>query len=95
MLSPAEYQALKDRIDLDFAETNQPRFAAEDPVSLDLFVKNVRTLIVKVYEINTANFYRQNQTDVNTDINLDGLVANQETDARVSRAAAAAREPAF
>ena len=78
MLSPAEYQALKDRIDLDFAETNPQRFAADDPVSLDLFVKNVKTLIVKVYEINTANFYRQNQTDVNTDINLDGLVANQE-----------------
>ena len=78
MLSPAEYQALKDRIDLDFAETNKQRFAAEDAVSLDLFVKNVKTLIVKVYEINTGNFYRQNQTDVNTDINLDGLVANQE-----------------
>ncbi len=78
MLSPAEFQALKDRIDLDFAETNKQRFAAEDPVSLDLFVKNVKTLIVKVYEINAANFYRQNQTDVNTDINLDGLVANQE-----------------
>ncbi|MCY2991239.1 MAG: hypothetical protein NTY19_25705 [Planctomycetota bacterium] len=78
MLSPAEYQALKDRIDLDFAETNKQQFAAEDAVSLDLSVKNVKTLIVKVYEINAANFYRQNQTDVNTDINLDGLVANQE-----------------
>jgi hypothetical protein len=79
MLTPAEYQALKDRIDLDFAETNAQRFAADAPVSLDLFVKNVKTLLVKVYEINTGNFYRQNQTDVNTDINLDGLVANQET----------------
>ena len=78
MLTPAEYQALKDRIDLDFAETNPQRFAADAPVNLDLFVKNVRTLLVKVYEINAANFYRQNQTDVNTDINLDGLVANQE-----------------
>ena len=46
MLTPAEYQALKDRIDLDFAETNKQRFAADDPVSLHLFVKNVRTLIV-------------------------------------------------
>ena len=78
LLSPTEYQALKDRIDLDFAETNKSRFAADDAISLDLFVKNVKTLIVKVYEINAANFYRQNQTDVNTDINLDGLVANQE-----------------
>jgi hypothetical protein len=79
LLTPAEYQALKDRIDLEFADTNKLRFTSDDPVSLDLYVKNVRTLIVKVYEINARNFYRENLTDVNTDINLDGLVANQET----------------
>ena len=79
MLTPADYQALKERIDLDFAETNKPRFTSEDPIAVDLLVKNVRTLIVKVYEINTDNFYRQNLAEVNTDINLDGLVANRET----------------
>ena len=45
---------------------------------MDLHVKNVPTLIVKVYEINTFNYYQQNQREVNTDINLDGLVANLE-----------------
>ena len=76
LLPPAEYQALKDRVDLDFAFTNQPLFAADEPVSLDLYVKNVGTLIVKVFEINTRNYYRENLREVNTDINLDGLVAN-------------------
>jgi hypothetical protein len=47
-------------------------------VTLDLFVKNVQQLIVKVYEINTANYYKQHGREVNTDINLDGLVANEE-----------------
>jgi len=79
MLEPAEYQALKERIDIDFAFTNKKRFAADDAVSLDLSVKNVKTLIVKVYEINTRNFTRERLADVNTDINLDGLVANWET----------------
>ncbi len=79
MLQPAEYQALKERIDIDFAHTNKKRFAADDPVSLDLSVKNVETLIVKVYEINTRNFSREKLSEVNTDINLDGLVANWET----------------
>jgi hypothetical protein len=78
LLSPTEFQALKDRVDLDFAFTNPPRFAAEDPVSLDVHVKNVSHLIVKVFEIHTANFYRQQQREVNTDINLDGLVPNWE-----------------
>ncbi|MFV1991867.1 MAG: hypothetical protein ACC652_14135, partial [Acidimicrobiales bacterium] len=58
MLAPAEYQALKERVDLDFEHTNRMVFAADDPVDLDLFVKNVKTLIVKVYEINTQTYYR-------------------------------------
>lgn len=79
LLPPATYQALKDRVDIDFDHANRRMFAAEDPVSLDVYVKNVKTLIVKVFEINTDNFYRQQLREVNTDINLDGLVANEET----------------
>ena len=78
MLPAAQYKALKERIDLDFAYTNKEQFAAAEPVALDLDVKNVRTLIVKVFEINTQNFYRQNLAEVDTDVNLDGLVANEE-----------------
>ncbi len=78
LLPPAVYQQLKQRVDLDFAFTNRQRFAPDAPVSLDLHVKNVPTLIVKVFEINAGNFYREQGREVDTDINLDGLVANAE-----------------
>ncbi len=78
LLPAAELKALKDRIDIDFAHTNQERFAADEAVTLDLDVKNVSTLIVKVFEINTRNFYRQQLREVDTDVNLEGLVANEE-----------------
>lgn len=78
LLSPSEYQALKDRVDLDFAISNPRVFGAGDPVQLDLFVKNVEKLIIKVYEINTANYYRTYGREINTDVELDGLVANQQ-----------------
>ena len=78
LLPPELYQQLKERIDLDFAFTNKTEFAADEPVSVDLHVKNVDTLIVKVFEINARNFYRQHLKEVDTDINLDGLVANEE-----------------
>ena len=78
LLPPEMYQQLKQRIDLDFAFTNKTELAADDSVGLDLYVKNVETLIVKVFEINTQNFYRQQLKEVSTDINLDGLVANEE-----------------
>ena len=78
LLSPQVYQHLKERVDLDFAETNKLYFAPEGAVSVDLWVKNVDTLIIKVFEINTTNFCRQRQAEVNTDVDLDGLVANEE-----------------
>ncbi len=78
LLPPEMFQALKERIDLEFVPTNKTRFAPDDVVSLDLDVKNVGTLIVKVFEINTKSYYRQHQREIDTDINLDGLVPNFE-----------------
>ena len=78
LLPPEQYKQLKERIDLEFAYTNKTELAADEPVALDLFVKNVDTLIVKVFEVNTQNFYRENLKEIGPDINLDGLVANEE-----------------
>ncbi len=78
LLPPELFQQLKERIDIDFAPTNKTQFTAAEPVKLNLNVKNVGTLIVKVFEINTKNHYRATLREVDTDINLDGLVANVE-----------------
>ena len=78
MLPPAQYKALKERVDIDFAYTNRRLFAPADDVKLDVYTKNVKKLLVKVFEINTVNYYRDLGREVNTDINLDGLVANEE-----------------
>jgi hypothetical protein len=77
-LPPDMFRQLKDRIDIDFAATNKTDFAAQEPVKLDLFIKNVPTLLVKVFEVNAFNFYRTQAREVDTDINLDGLIANSE-----------------
>lgn len=76
LLSPDAYKQLKERVDIDFAETNPLVFGADDGVKLTAFVKNVPALIVKVFEINTFNYYRENGRPLNLAINLDGLVAS-------------------
>src|SRR5207237_2224227 len=55
-LPPELFRQLKDRIDIDFAATNKTGFADDEPVRLDLFIKNVPNLLVKVFEVNTLNF---------------------------------------
>jgi hypothetical protein len=79
MLPPEAFQALKDRIDLDLAWTNKVNFAADEAVTLKVDVKNVSKLIVKVYPINAMNYYRATLAPIGTDIDLDGLVANEES----------------
>lgn len=77
-LSPGAYQALKDRVDLDFDAAVTRTWGAADDVSIDLHVKNVPKLLVKVYEINTEHVHSTTGAQVNTDLNLDGLTANSE-----------------
>ena len=78
MLSPEEYQRLLERVDLDFAVTNKEFFNVDETVELDIFTKNVEKLIVKVFEINTRNYYLKYGKEIDTDISLDGLVANSQ-----------------
>ena len=78
MLAPEEYKQVLDRVDVEFLSTNPEFFQAADDVELELFIKNVDTLIVKVFEINTQNYYRKHKQEIDTDVNLDGLVPNFE-----------------
>ena len=78
MINGASVSKLRDRVDLDFPHTNKEFFSANEAVSLKLAVKNVETLLIKAFEINTFNHYSRNLRPVDTAINLDGLSATWE-----------------
>ena len=86
MLDPSQVQTLKDQIEIGFNPTNSEHFAEGDGVSLNVRLKHVDELIVKVYEINPLNYYLDQKRELNTDLNLDGLVANEEKTYRYSEA---------
>ena len=78
LITPTEFQALKDRVDIEFPATNAPQFLPGDDIAFDVVVKNTPKLIVKIFELNTLNFFQTQERQLNTDLNLDGLVANSE-----------------
>ena len=78
MLEPEEFRQLMERVDIDFSLTNPSVYDIDQGVKLEVAIKNVENLIVKIFEINTHNYYRTYQREINTDINLDGLVPNHE-----------------
>ncbi|MDP1588591.1 MAG: hypothetical protein Q8M07_12660, partial [Prosthecobacter sp.] len=78
LITPTAFQQLKDRVDIEFPATNAPQFLPGDDIAFDVIVKNTPKLIVKIFELNTLNFFQTQQRQLNTDLNLDGLVANSE-----------------
>jgi hypothetical protein len=78
MLDPQSVNQLKEKIELEFLPDCQTTFKPDETVEVSARVKAIKKLIVKVYQINPINFYRENLSEINTDIDLDGLVANYE-----------------
>ena len=77
-MDPADYRRLKDRVDIAFAPENPRFFNRDADVGLEVWVKNVTTLIIKVFEINTFNYFAAEGQAIDTSIDLDGLTATWE-----------------
>ena len=67
---------------LQIVRNNKLYFETDEKVSLNVETKNIPTLEIKVYEITTENYYRKHKKELQSNINLDGLVAsyNQTAD---------------
>ena len=63
---------------IEFCESNREYFAKEETVAVHANLKNVQTLYVRVFQINTENYYKKRLAPFATDINLDGLIASEE-----------------
>lgn len=75
---PAWLAALEARVEIDFAPTQAQHYGSSDAVALEVDLKNVGTLLVKVFEIDAFNWYRAREVEVDATIPLDGLVPNHE-----------------
>ena len=72
-------QQLKERIDLDFAFTNKTELAADDPVGARPVREECRHADRQSLRDQHAEFLSpERSTKIGSDINLDGLVANEE-----------------
>ncbi|PCC71250.1 hypothetical protein SAMN02745121_04789 [Nannocystis exedens] len=78
VLGPARLAALRDRVDLELTVRNPARVAADAPVALEASVKNVPRLVVKTYRIDAVAHFLARRAEVDTTIDLDGLVASDE-----------------
>lgn len=74
-LTPGAMQELKNSVSIHFSRENPRSFAAGESPKLRVHLKNIDRLLVRVYEINTLGYYKDTGREVDTSINLDGLVS--------------------
>ncbi|ACY15829.1 hypothetical protein [Haliangium ochraceum] len=80
--NPGYYRELERRVLIDFTPTQRERFARDEPVALELDIKNVTHLLIKIYEIDTLSYFSREQREIDTDVDLDGLPASYEQNFR-------------
>lgn len=78
LLGQARLAALRERVDLELAVDNEARVAADAEVVLAVDLKNVSTLVIKIFRIDPVAYFLARGAEVDTAIDLDGMVASDE-----------------
>ena len=79
LLSSGALTALRERVELRLLPWNPTLLGGEDPVRLEVELKHVPTLVVKVYELNPLGWFQTHGSELPATIDLDGLVPTWET----------------
>jgi len=74
-----ELKRMNDEKMITICKFNKKIFKHGEPVNLYVEIKNIKQLQVRVFEIQTENYYRKNLKDLEQTLNLDGLIATQES----------------
>ncbi len=83
-LGPARAAEVRERIELAWCLHNPTRFDSVASVALDVDVKNVPELVVKVFRVDPLAYFQHQKKEVGTDLDLDGLAASHEIAMRLT-----------
>ena len=78
ILSSSEINELMDEIILTIFDYNKEEFKINEDIELNIEIKNIQTLYVNIYEINTENYYYSNKSNFDPNISLEGIMPTYE-----------------
>lgn len=78
LLGQTRLAALRERVDIELTARNPARLLGDAPAALEVDLKNVPRLVVKVYRIDALAYFLARGARVDTSVDLDGLVASDE-----------------
>ena len=78
LLGTKEYTELSEHTEITICEFNKNLFKTNEDISLTVDIKNIKTLFVKIFEINTENYYLKYRETLNTALDVNGLIPLHE-----------------
>lgn len=78
VLGPSRAQALMERVELELCAENPEQVGQGEALALEVNVKNVSQLLVKVFRIDPLTYFSLHQQPVPASLDLDGLAASHE-----------------
>jgi len=78
ILGATKLAELRERVDLELTARNPERVPASAPVVLEVDIKNAAQLVVKTFRIDAVAYFLARGAEVDTTIDLDGMVASDE-----------------
>lgn len=87
VLGPSRAQALMERVEIELCPENPEHVGQDDALALEVNVKNVGQLLVKVFRIDPVTYFSLHQQAVPASLDLDGLAASHEQTLRFSEPA--------
>ena len=82
-LKDYEYEEIAKKTEITICEYNPKEFKVDEEVKLDFDLKNVKTLNLSIYEINTENYYLEKKGPINSLINFEGIIASESIDIKI------------
>ena len=78
LMSKMEYEDLCKSVEITICPHNKKCFKIDEPVILDLDIKNVPNLTLSIFTINTENYYLDKKQPITSLINVEGLLTSSE-----------------
>ncbi|MEO6593400.1 MAG: hypothetical protein ABIP94_01455 [Planctomycetota bacterium] len=78
LADPQQLAQIDKRVEITFPKTQRTLYGSGDAVTLEVDTKNVPTLLLKVFAIDSYRYHTEMQREVSATIALDGVVANSE-----------------
>ena len=82
-LGDSEYDEIVKKTEMTICEYNPKEFKINEDIKIDIDFKNIKSINVSTYEINTENYYLETKAPLNSLFNIEGIIASNNMDIKI------------